>query len=178
MKILTIGVMGPGRDATQKEIENAYEIGKLIAKNSWNILSGGRANGVMNAVFVGAKQRNSSCITIGILPDKDDSKASEFADVKIVTGMGEGRNFINIASCDFIVFCCDNIFTSPGTLSEFAFMVKNKKKFAILSSDDKGSHLYKSLLSFIPLKLHLGLTQEKITSSPKRVIEIIKSSFE
>ncbi|VVB79132.1 Uncharacterised protein [uncultured archaeon] len=40
-----IGVMGPGKEATKKDIKNAIEIGKLIADNGWVLLTGGQKSG-------------------------------------------------------------------------------------------------------------------------------------
>ncbi len=37
-----IGVMGPGAEATEKDIRDAYSLGKLIAQNEWVLLTGGR----------------------------------------------------------------------------------------------------------------------------------------
>lgn len=51
-----IGVMGPGDDATKKDLDNAYTLGKLIAKQNWTLLNGGRNVGVMDAASRGAKR--------------------------------------------------------------------------------------------------------------------------
>ena len=55
MKKITIGVMGPGETASQKDIDFAYEVGKLIAGNNWTTLTGGMKLGVMHAAVSGAK---------------------------------------------------------------------------------------------------------------------------
>ena len=63
-----IGVMGPGNDALQVDIDRAFELGKLIAKQGWILLSGGRKQEVMNAVSQGAKSAGG--LTIGIIPEQ------------------------------------------------------------------------------------------------------------
>ena len=68
---LQIGVMGSGEDATEKQVELAYELGSLIAKEGWTVVSGGRKAGVMHAVNKGAKAEGGN--TLGILPGKDKS---------------------------------------------------------------------------------------------------------
>lgn len=57
MKKIVIGVMGPNV-ATETEVKNALEIGKLIALKGWVLLSDGGDTGVMHAV---------SRVSLGIL---------------------------------------------------------------------------------------------------------------
>ncbi len=66
MKKIIIGVMGPGEQATATDLQNAYELGKLIAQQGWVLLTGGRNVGVMDAANQGAKSANG--LTVGILP--------------------------------------------------------------------------------------------------------------
>lgn len=40
MRKIIIGVMGPGENATHTDIENAYQLGKLIAQQGWMLLTG------------------------------------------------------------------------------------------------------------------------------------------
>ncbi len=51
-----IGVMGPGDLATETDIKNAYELGKLIAQEDWILLTGGRNVGVMDAANKGSQE--------------------------------------------------------------------------------------------------------------------------
>jgi len=46
---MIIGVMGPGTGAKAQDLENAYELGRLIAERGWVLLTGGRNVGVMDA---------------------------------------------------------------------------------------------------------------------------------
>ncbi|MBI2338483.1 LOG family protein [Candidatus Daviesbacteria bacterium] len=96
-----IGVMGPGKNATEKDKKNAFELGKLIAEKGWIVLSGGRNEGVMDEVNKGAKLANG--LTIGIIPTKNKKSVSEAVDITIYTGMGSARNYINILSSDVVI---------------------------------------------------------------------------
>ncbi|MEI7810102.1 MAG: hypothetical protein WCI41_00905 [bacterium] len=136
-KVLTIGVMGPGKNATESEILLAERVGRIIAKKGHYTLTGGSNTGVMNAALKGAKDFDPDARTIAILSNNGEvEKTSQYADVCIPTGMGEGRNYMNIRSCDIIVFCCDDLFKSTGTLSEFAFAVKHEKCIIIIHKKD------------------------------------------
>jgi len=75
MKKTFIGVMGGGAGSPES-IEKAYKLGKLIADFGWVLLNGGRNAGIMDASAKGAKENGG--LTVGILPDKDDHRASEY----------------------------------------------------------------------------------------------------
>ena len=125
--------MGPGTNATEQEISLAEKVGEIIARKGCYTLTGGSNTGVMNAALKGAKNYGSNARTIAILShDGEPEKTSPYADVCIPTGMGEGRNYMNIRSCDIIIFCCNNLYKSAGTLSEFAFTIKHKKPVIFL----------------------------------------------
>jgi len=84
---IVIGVMGGG-EADERTRDLAYRIGALIAREGWVLLNGGRDEGVMEASAKGA--RDAGGLTVGVLPDRDTSRASEYIDVPIVTDMGHG----------------------------------------------------------------------------------------
>ena len=96
-----VGVMGAGENARSEDSTRAYQLGELIAREGWVVLSGGRAAGVMEAVNRGAKSVPGS-LTIGILPSRE-SVASEFVDVAIVTDLGNARNNVNVLSSHVVV---------------------------------------------------------------------------
>lgn len=136
-KRIVIGVMGPGSNATVREIENAKELGINIARNGWTTLTGGSNTGVMNAALEGAKSFDSTSSTVGILSHRGDLElTSKYVDIAIPTGMGEGRNYLNISSVDIVVICCNDLFSSLGTMSEFIFALKQKKQIIILGTLD------------------------------------------
>jgi len=170
-----IGVMGPGRSASAREIKHAKELGRLIAEKGWWVLTGGVNSGVMDAALKGAKEYNSKCVTIGILPHRGEiEKISEYADIIIPTGMGEGRNNLNVLTSHFIVSCCDNLWDSPGTMSEVIFAVKHKKPFIGLcyhDSRDINTTLYLSFLSKFPAKY--TYEKQSILNNPDDVVKLI-----
>ena len=83
------------------------------------MICGGRG-GVMEAAAKGAKEAGG--ITIGILPESDDSGVNAYVDIPIVTGMGNGRNIINVLSSQAIIA----ISGGYGTLSEIALALKTR----------------------------------------------------
>ncbi len=146
-KPLVIGVMGSGADALPQEIVNAHEMGKIIAERGWITLTGGSSLGVMHSALFGAKELNPHSTTIAILSQRGEAeKTSQCADVCIPTGMGEGRNNLNIVSSDFIFFCCDNPWKDPGTFSELCFAIKHKKPFLAVCSAAAGLNIWKEIL--------------------------------
>lgn len=81
MRKIIIGVMGPGEQATATDLQNAYELGKLIAQQGWVLLTGGRNVGVMDAANQGAKSANG--LTVGILPGNNTNDVSELSLIHI-----------------------------------------------------------------------------------------------
>jgi Predicted Rossmann fold nucleotide-binding protein len=134
--------MGPGEGATPDENTLAYELGAAIAKEKWITLSGGRAFGVMDSVLKGAKQNGGE--TIGILPGSTESGGSEYADIKIITGMNSARNIISILSSHVIVVCG----MAPGTASEAALAIRADKRVVLLNQDDITIQFFKKLGSY------------------------------
>ena len=118
MKKIIIGVMGGGR-AEAQTLDAAYRLGKLIAREGWVLLNGGRAAGVMEASARGASEEGG--LTIGILPDDRPGRASEYIDIPILTGIGDARNYVNVLSSDVVVACPGR----AGTLSEIALALNS-----------------------------------------------------
>jgi uncharacterized protein (TIGR00725 family) len=107
-----IGVIGP-RDATDRQLATALEVGELLGDCRLTVLCGGR-HGVMQAVCEGVARVGG--LSIGLLPDADASPANPFVGVVIATGIGEARNAL-IARASFCLIAIGNSF---GTLSEVA----------------------------------------------------------
>lgn len=128
--------MGVGETAQKSEIENAYQLGKLIAENGWILLTGGRKVGVMEAASQGAKAANG--LTVGILPDGNTENVSDAVDIAIITDMGNARNNINVLSADIVVACGMGL----GTASEVALALKNRKKVILLAAKPKAKAFF------------------------------------
>jgi hypothetical protein len=84
----------------------------------------------MEAAAKGARAAHG--VTVGILPESDDSGANPYIDIPIVTGMGNGRNVINILSSQVIIA----ISGGYGTLSEIALALKTRTPVIALHTWD------------------------------------------
>jgi len=131
--------MGPGENATPEENEMAFELGRAIAKNGWVVLTGGRSFGIMDAAMKGA--RDADGLTIGVLPDSNDKNSSENAQIKIVTGMGSGRNLISVLSSNIVVV----LGMAAGTASEVSLAIKSNKKVILLNQDEISIRFFKNI---------------------------------
>lgn len=136
-KIIT--VIGPGESATASDIKDAETAGSLLADLGFIVLTGGRPFGVMEAALKGA--RGSGGETIAVLPGKDKTEASEYADIIIPTGMGQARNVINILSADLVIA----IGLGAGTLSEIALAAKENKPLFIHGAHESTRSLINKL---------------------------------
>jgi len=136
---IIVGVMGPGEKATAIDLQNAYELGKLIAQQGWVLLTGGRNVGVMNAASQGAKAANG--LTIGILPTDNTNAISQAVDIAIITDMGNARNNINVLSSDVVIACG----MGAGTASEIALALKGNKKVILLTDNAESKGFFKQL---------------------------------
>ncbi len=139
MRKIIIGIMGPGANASDVDVHYAYELGNLVARQGWILLTGGRNVGVMAAASRGAKSVGG--LTIGILPDQKTESVSEFVDIAIFTDLGNGRNNINVLSSDVVIACG----MGAGTASEIALAVKNQKKVLLLTEDQSAKAFFTSL---------------------------------
>ncbi|MEM6520916.1 MAG: cytochrome, partial [Cyanobacteria bacterium P01_C01_bin.70] len=118
MTRILIGVIGPGETATAADIRLASALGRAIANRHWGLLTGGRAVGVMDAASQGA--RAAGGLVVGILPGETGAQMSSAVDIPILTGLGQGRNVINVLSSRVVIACG----YGPGTLAEMALAIK------------------------------------------------------
>jgi len=108
-----ISVIGSSGKIDKKLYQTAYELGKIIASRGHILICGGR-DGIMEAACKGAWEKGG--ITVGILPTINGEDANPYLTVKITTGMGYARNFINACSGDAVI----TVGGKEGTLSEIA----------------------------------------------------------
>ena len=94
-----IAVIG-GRQAPRNLIKEAEKVGRLIALSGAVLLCGG-LSGIMRAASRGAKKAGG--LTVGILPHDNTSRANEYIDVPVATGMGIGRNVIIARTADALI---------------------------------------------------------------------------
>ncbi len=162
MRKTIIGVMGVGNFATPRDLDNAYQLGQLIAQNGWILLTGGRKAGVMEAANKGAKIAGG--LTVGILPGKDTSNLAEDVDIAIITDLGNARNNINVLSSDVVIACG----MGTGTASEIALALKNQKKVILLNDNPISKEFFKSLS---PEKVLIARNPEQATALAKAILQ-------
>ena len=133
-----IGVMGPGA-ATEAERAAAFELGTLVAREGWVLVTGGRRAGVMEAACRGA--RSAGGLVVGILPGEDASGASDAVDISIVTGLGQARNNVNVLTSRVVIACG----MGAGTASEVALAIRAGKPVVLLLAGDEARAFFRSL---------------------------------
>jgi len=125
---LVIGVMGPAAcDTATSELARA--VGRAVAARGAVLLCGGRG-GVMEAAARGAREAGG--LTVGVLPGAGaaDTPPNPFIDVALFTGLGEGRNWINVCASDALIAVGGGF----GTLSEIALALKAGKPMVLVGS--------------------------------------------
>jgi uncharacterized protein (TIGR00725 family) len=150
--------MGPGRGARGEDLAAAYELGGLVARAGWVLVTGGRAAGVMDAAGRGAKEAGG--LVVGILPGEDASGASEFVDIAVVTGLGQARNNVNVLSSRAVIACG----MGAGTAAEVALAIKAKKKVILLNASPEAEEFFKSI----------GGDRVLVAGSPREAVETVR----
>ena len=111
-----VAVIGP--DPAPPEVETTCEeVGRLLAKAGAIVVTGG-LGGSMEAASRGAAAEGG--VTLGILPGTSRREANPYVTVSVPTGMGEGRNVLNVRAADAVIAVAGEF----GTLSEIAFALK------------------------------------------------------
>ena len=123
-----VGVMG-GAACTAEEGRTAWEVGRRIAEGGAVLLCGGMG-GIMEQAARGAFEAGG--VVLGILPGRSDreSPSNPFVTHAVYTGMGDGRNVINVLTAEVIIA----VGGGWGTLSEIALARKNGKPVITLGS--------------------------------------------
>jgi uncharacterized protein (TIGR00725 family) len=108
-----VAVVGPGDEATAADLEQAREVGRLLASGGAVVVTGG-LGGVMAAAPEGAAAAGGT--TLALLPGDSRADAGARATVVVATGLGEGRNALLVRTVDAVIA----VGGSWGTLSEIA----------------------------------------------------------
>jgi uncharacterized protein (TIGR00725 family) len=111
-----VAVVGPNQ-ASPKELEQAEEVGRLVAEAKAILVCGG-LGGVMEAACRGAAAADGK--TVGLLPGTDRAAANPHVTVAIPTGLGELRNGLVVRAADVLIA----VGGGYGTLSEVALALK------------------------------------------------------
>jgi uncharacterized protein (TIGR00725 family) len=125
---VVIGVMGPAAcDPDTAALARA--VGRGVAERGGVLLCGGRG-GVMEAAAEGA--HSAGGLTLGILPGTSakESPPNPHMDLAVFTGLGEGRNWVNVCASDALVAIGGGF----GTLSEIALGLKAQKPVILVGS--------------------------------------------
>lgn len=120
--------MGGAQVSSQVEAQ-AEQLGRAIAASGWVLLTGGRPAGVMQAASRGAAAAGG--LVVGVLPGRHPDDCAAGVDIAIATGLGEGRNLVNVLSADVVVALPGG----AGTLSEVALAMKNGRPLVLLGND-------------------------------------------
>ncbi len=107
-----VAVCGAG-DATERDVDRAEQVGRLLAESGAIVLCGGLA-GVMDAAARGATEAGG--LSVGLLPKEERAGASRHLSVSLPLGMGEARNALLVRAADAVIA----IGGGWGTLSEVA----------------------------------------------------------
>jgi uncharacterized protein (TIGR00725 family) len=110
-----VGVVGGGT-ADREVHELAFELGRQLGAAGAVLLCGG-GGGVMAAAAAGAKQAGGA--TVGIMK-RDSGRTPEHIDCAVFTGLGDGRNYVNVRTSDALIA----LRGEAGTLSEIGFALK------------------------------------------------------
>jgi len=121
----------------------------------------------MEAALRGAQRAGG--LTVGVLPTNTAEGASDAADIRVVTGMGEGRNVVNVLTSQ-VLFVCG---MSPGTASEVALALKTERHVILLNAEPDALGFWSSLgRSF----LHSASTPEEAIEIAQRILRLPGSS--
>lgn len=134
-----VAVVGPGDGATDADVEAAEEVARLAAARGWVVLCGGYDLGVMAAAARGAAAADG--LSIGILSGADRRQAAPALTVALPTALGEARNAVLVAAADAVVGCG----ISPGTASEIALALRNRKPTVLVGAATATVKFYRAI---------------------------------
>lgn len=127
-----IGLMGAGEEASAACLRNAEALGGAIAERGWALLSGGRPEGLMAAACRGASRVEGHLVIVVLSGAGQGPERQHTAelDLALFTGMGQGRNLINVLSSEVVVVCGA---AGAGTASEAAHAIEAGRPLIFLA---------------------------------------------
>jgi len=166
-QILVIGNNTNG--CTPKHEKIAYEVGAEIAKSNSVLITGG-LGGVMNAASHGAHDANG--LTVGIIPQDDATKANDFCDIVIPTGMGLTRDFLNALTADGVII----VGGGSGTLSEVCAAYMYKKPMVAIKNI--GGSVEPYIDGFLDHRENIKIIgADTPQDAVKKILELITTSY-
>lgn len=133
MSYTYVAVIGAS-EASGELYARAREVGRLVAERGGIVVCGG-LGGVMEAAARGATEAGG--VAIGILPDEDRKRASEYLTYLVATGVGEARNLAVVCSADVVIA----VGGEYGTLSEIGLARKVGRPVVSLGSWNLPEHV-------------------------------------
>lgn len=130
-----IAIVG-GREASPELLEQAMQLGRLIARSGFGLVCGGMG-GIMEAASQGCKEEGG--LTVAILMHDDPKYANPYIDVAIPTGLGIARNLLVVRSGE-VVIAIDGKY---GTLSEIAYALQINKPVIGIKTWDVSQNIIK-----------------------------------
>ena len=112
-----VGTSESGRRWCGKVAGAGYDAGYVAGRSGFTVMTGG-LSGVMSVALAGA--RAAEVTTIGVLPGRDKTEATQHADIILPTGLGIGRNYWTAMFCDVMIALPGGL----GTLQEVTFALE------------------------------------------------------
>lgn len=128
-----VSVVG-GYEVDQTALDEAHEVGRLLAAAGAIVVTGGR-QGIAAAASRGASEAGG--LTLGILPERDRSQANPWVQVAVPTGLGETRNALVVLGADAVIAFPG----AYGTLSEIVFALLERRPVVGLKTWDLGAEV-------------------------------------
>ena len=125
-RIRLISVIGAGSPG-QKALEDARQVGRLLAGRGYGVVSGG-LGGVMQAASKGCAEAGG--FVLGIVPTTRAADANPYCSVVVPTGMGQARNLLVVLSGLGAIAVAGG----AGTLSEIGHALKAGRPVVSLGS--------------------------------------------
>ena len=130
-----IAIIG-GRDSSSELLQQARQVGRLIAGSGFGLVCGGMG-GVMEAAAKGCKEEGG--LTFGILMHDDPKYANPYIDIAVPTGLGIARNLLVVRAGEAVIA----IDGKYGTLSEVAFALQLGKPVVGINTWDVSQNIIK-----------------------------------
>lgn len=121
-----ISVIGAGA-ADQRQKQNAFQVGQLLAQAGWGVVCGGLA-GVMTEACRGCATAGG--LTVGLLPGNEHDAANRWCRVVLPTGLGQARNALVVLAGRGAIA----VGGEGGTLSEIGHAIKAGRPVVSLGS--------------------------------------------
>ena len=169
-----IGIMGSAADLNYNNecLEFAKELGKLIAKSNNILVYGAEKDYSSLSTEAAIEASKYNGLTVGVTPGKDKNIWGDFKPTVLIPcglGIGGGREFVLINSCDVIIA----ISGGSGTLTEMA--IAYQANIPIITIDKFGGWSKKMANKYFDDRKRLKCLS---ASSPKEALDLALKELE